>query len=63
MASWSFKSNLALNSVKTKSMLFATSQMASFHVLKDETLNLEISNRRLKRFSETRLLGVKFKRT
>ena len=60
MASWSFKSNLALNSVKTKSMLFATSQMASFHVLKDETLNLEISNRRLERFSETRLLGVKF---
>ena len=34
--------------------------MASFHGLKDENLNLEISNRQLERVSETRLLGVKF---
>ena len=60
MASWSFKSKLALNPVKTKSMLLATSQIASFHGLKDENLNLEISNQKLERVSETRLLGVKF---
>ena len=29
------KSNVALNPVKTKSMLLSTSQMASFHGLKD----------------------------
>ena len=34
--------------------------MASFHGLKGENLNLEISNRQLERVSETRLLGVKF---
>ena len=60
MASWSLKSNLALNPVKTKSMLLLTRQMASFHGLKDENLNLEISNRQLERVIETRLLGVKF---
>ena len=49
MASWSLKSNLALNPVKTKSMLLSTRQMASFHGLKDENLNLEISNRQLER--------------
>ena len=60
MASWSLKSNLALNPVKTKSMLLSTRQIASFHGLKDENLNLENSNRQLERVSETRLLGVKF---
>ena len=41
-------------------MLVSTSQMASFHGLKDGNLNLEISIRQLERVSETRLLGVKF---
>ena len=34
--------------------------MASFHGLKDETLNLQISNRQLERVSEKRLRGVMF---
>ena len=38
-------------------MLLSMSQMASFHGLKDGNLSLEISNRQLKRVSETRLLG------
>ena len=60
MASWSLKSNLALKPLKTKLMLLWTSKMASFHGLKDETLNLQISNRQLERVSEKRLRWVMF---
>ena len=34
--------------------------MASFHGLKDETLDLQISNRQLERVSEKRLRGEMF---
>ena len=44
MASWSLKSNLALNPVKTMSMLLSTSQMGSFHKLKGKNLNLSSSS-------------------
>ena len=39
MASWSLKSNLALNPVKTNSTLLSTSQMTSFNELKDKNLS------------------------
>ena len=34
--------------------------MASFHGLKDENFNLEISNRQLEKSVKQKLLGVKF---
>jgi len=59
MATWPYKSYLALNPTKTKSMLLSTSQLACSHGLKDQNLNLEISNCRLERVSEAKMLGVK----
>ena len=59
MASWSNKSNLALNPVKTKQMVLSTNQLARVHDLNNQTTQLEISNRQLERVSETKLLGVK----
>ena len=59
MATCSDKSNLALNPTKTKSMLLSTSQLVCSHGLKDQNRNLEISNCRLERVSEAKLLGVK----
>ena len=40
-------------------MLLSTSQLVCSHGLKDQNLNLEISNCRLERVSEAKLLGVK----
>ena len=59
MASWSNKSNLALNPVKTKQMVLSTNQLARVHELNNHTIQLEILNRQLERVSETKLLGVK----
>ena len=59
MASWSNKSNLALNPVQTKQMVLSTNQLARVHDLNNQTIQLEISNRQLERVSETKLLGVK----
>ena len=59
MASWSYKSNLALNPVKTKQMVLSTNQLARVHDLKHQITQLEISNCQLERVSETKLLGVK----
>ena len=59
MVTWSYKSYLALNPTKTKSTLLSTSQLACSHGLKDQNLNLEISNCRLERLSEAKMLGVK----
>ena len=44
MASWSYKSNLALNPVKTKQMVLSTNQLARVHDLKHQITQLEISN-------------------
>ena len=59
MASWSYKSNLTLNPVKTKQMVLSTNQLAWVHSLKHQITQLEISNCQLERVSETKLLGVK----
>ena len=59
MATWSYKSNLALNPVKTKQMVLSTNQLARVHDLKHKITQLEISNCQLERVSETKLLGVK----
>ena len=59
MASWSYKSNLTLNPVKTKQMVLSANQLAWVHSLKHQITQLEISNCQLERVSETKLLGVK----
>ena len=61
MASWSNKSNLALNPEKTKQMVLSTNQLARVHdlIINNQTTQLEISNRQLERVSETKLPGVK----
>ena len=61
MASWSYKSNLALNPVKTKQMVLSTNQLARVHDLKHQITQMEIWNRRLESLSETKLLEVKRK--
>ena len=55
---WSQDSNLALNPPKTKSMLYSTSQMSSYHSLSSRTLQLSVQGKDLERVKSAKLLGV-----
>lgn len=60
MASWSLSLISPWIQWKLSRCCYHTSQMASFHCLKDENFNLEISNRQLEKSVKQKLLGVKF---
>ena len=55
---WSQDSNLALNPPKTKSMLYSTSQMSSYHSLSSCTLQLSVQGKDLERVKSAKLLGI-----
>ena len=55
---WSQDSNLALSPPKTKSMLYSTSQMSSYHSLSSRALQLSVQGKDLERVKSAKLLGV-----
>ena len=56
LGTWSYDSNLALNSKKTKAIHISTQQMAHVHPLRNLELGLEISCTPLERINVTKLL-------
>ena len=58
ITNWSQDSNLVLNPVKTKCMLFTTPQMSSYHSLAEHPIHLSVGDKPLERVHSIKLLEV-----
>ena len=58
ITNWSQDSNLALNSAKTKCMLFSTPQMSSYYSLAERPIHLSVGDKPLERVHSIKLLGI-----
>ena len=60
ITNWSEKRNLSLNALKTKTVLFSTSQLSRVRKLDDVAIQLTSNNKQLERVFHVKILGVYF---